>query len=263
MIHFTYTVRVILAVVLLLYFPSITEAQVSIYASDHTVQPEESFTVDVTAQGFQNILGCQFSVSWDSEAFEFRGAENLNQAFLDYPFDHFSFVQASQGRLGFLWFDNSLAGISIEDDEILFSVRLKALQEESGAHAFSFGGEPTAIEVADTAENVLNVEFFEGSLIIEGVSNIRNKNRTSLVQINSAPNPFKEQTQVDIHFLHSAPAHITIHDVLGATLYQESANYQSGPYRLNFSRDIFPQPGTYILEVRSEGILVAHKLIVI
>ncbi len=263
MIHFTYTVRVILAVAFLLYFPSFTEAQVSIYASDHTVQPEETFTVDVTARGFQNILGSQFSVSWDSMAFEFRGAENLNEAFLDYPFDQFSFAQVSQGRLGFLWFDFSLAGISIEDDDILFSIRLKALQEESGTHTFGFGGEPTAIEVADTAENVLEVEFFEGTLIIEGVSDIRNKNKASLVQINSAPNPFKEQTQVDIQFLRPVSAHITIHDVLGATLYQESANYQSGPHRLNFSRDIFPQAGTYFLKVRSEGILVTHKLIVI
>lgn len=263
MIHFTYTVRAILAVAFLLYFPSITEAQVSIYANDHIVQPEESFTVDVTARGFQNILACQFSVNWDSVAFEFRGTENLNEVFEEYPLDHFGFAQVSRGKLGFSWIDFTLAGVSVEEDDILFSIRLKALQEESGTHAFQFGGDPTAIEVADTAENILEVEFFEGAITIDGISDLRNKNKTGLVQVNSSPNPFKEQAQVDIEFLHPASARITIHDVLGATLYQESANFQSGLHRLNLSKDIFPQAGTYILKIRSGGIIVTHKLIVI
>ena len=263
MIYFTYTVRTALAVAFLLYFPSTIEAQVSIYANDHTVQPEETFTVDVTAQGFQNILGCQFSVSWDSMAFEFKGAEGLNEVFDDYPLEHFGFAQISQGRLGFSWIDFTLAGVSVEDDATLFSVRLKVIKDQSEEYAFSFGSEPTAVEVADTAENVLDVEFFEGTITVEGVSSIRNKNRTDLVQVNSSPNPFKEQTQVEVNFLRSTSAHITIHNALGATLYQESANFQSGLHTLNFSRDVFPQAGTYILKVQSEDYIVTHKLIVI
>ena len=263
MIYFTYSVRTTLAVAFLLYFPSITEAQVSIYANDLTVQPEETFSVDVTAQGFQNILACQFSVSWNSIAFEFKGAENLHPVFEDYPLDHFGFAQISQGKLGFSWIDFSLAGVSIQEDDILFSVRLKTLKDESAAYTFSFGGDPTAIEVADTAETVLDVEFFEGIITVDGISNIRNKNRPDLVQVNSSPNPFKEQTQVDINFLRPASAHITIHNLLGAMLYEESADFQSGLYTLKLSKDIFPQAGTYLLKVQSEDFLVTHKLIVI
>ena len=263
MIYFTYTVRTALAVAFLLYFPSIIEAQVSIYANDLTVQPEETFTVDVTAQGFQNILACQFSVSWDSMAFEFKGAENLNEVFEDYPLDHFGFAQISQGKLGFSWIDFSLAGVSVQADDILFSVRLKTLREESAMYTFNFGGDPTAIEVADTAENILDVAFYEGVITIDGISSIRNKNRPDLVQVNSSPNPFKEKTQVDIHFLRPVSAHITIHNLLGATLYEESANFKSGLHTLNLSKDIFPQAGTYLLKVQSEDFLVTHKLIVI
>ena len=206
MINFTYTVRAFLAVAFLLYLPFITEAQVSIYANDLTVQPDETFTVDVTGQGFQNILTCQFSVSWDPEAFEFKGTENLNALFEDYPLDHFGFAQINEGKLGFSWIDFSLAGITMEDDSILFSFKLKTLQEQSGTQPINFGADPTAIEVADTAENILDVEFTEGTITIEGVNNIRNKNKAVLVQINSSPNPFTEQTLVDINFLRPASA---------------------------------------------------------
>ncbi|MCB0578262.1 MAG: T9SS type A sorting domain-containing protein [Phaeodactylibacter sp.] len=263
MIYFTYTVRTILAVAFLLYLPSKTEAQVSISANDLVVQPEETFVVDVSARGFQNILTCQFSVSWNSVAFEFKGVENLNEVFEDYPLDHFGFAQVSSGKLGFSWIDFTLAGVAIDDNDILFSVRLKALQEESGIHQVGFTGDPTAIEVADTAENILDVAFQEGTIIIDGISNIRNKEKAGLVQINSSPNPFTEQAQVEIDFLRPASAHITIHDVQGATLYQESANFRSGPHRLILTKDIFPQAGAYILKVRAGDTIVTHKLIVI
>ena len=263
MIYFTYTVRTTLAVAFLLYFPSFTEAQVSIYANDITVQPEQTFTIDVTADGFQDILTCQFSVLWDSVAFEFKGVEGLNQVFEDYPLDHFGFAQISQGKLGFSWIDFSLAGVAIENGSVLFSVRLKTLQQESGIQTLNFGDYPTSIEIADTDENILEVEFQEGTITVDGISNIRNKNKPGLVQITSAPNPFKEQTQVDIDFLRSASARITIHDVLGATIYQETGNFQSGLHRLKLSKDIFPQAGTYLLKVQSENQLVTHKLIVI
>ena len=263
MIKFTYTVRAILAIAFLLYFPSISEAQVTVFTNDHTVQPGETFTVDVSAQGFQEILTCQFSVSWDSMAFEFRGTDNLNEVFEDYPLDHFGFAQISEGKLGFSWIDFSLAGVSVEDDSVLFSIRLKVLQEESEEFTFGFGGDPTAIEVADVEENILDVEFQGGSIIIDGISNNRNKNKPEFVQVNSFPNPFKEATKVDINFLHSTSAHITIHDVLGATLYEESASYQSGVHTLDLSRTMFPQSGTYYLKIQSEDFLITRKLIVI
>ncbi len=263
MIYFTYTVRVSLAVALLLYFPSFSEAQVSIYASSLTVEPEETFAVDVTARGFHNIIASQFSVSWDSSAFEFKGAENLNEVFEDYPLDHFGFAQISSGKLGFSWFDFSLAGVSIEDDGVLFSIRLKAIQEETAELPFGFSGDPTAVEIADTAENILEVEFHEGIITIDGITGLLNRRASEMVQLGCAPNPIRERSQAYINFLRPTAARITIHDALGAAIYQESATFPSGLRILELSKDILPHSGTYILKIESRDFLATHKLIVL
>lgn len=263
MIHFTYSVRVCLAVAFLLYLPFFSEAQVSISANDVIVQPEETFTVNVTAQGFQNILTSQFSVYWDSAAFEFKGAENLNPVFVDYPLDHFGFAQIGSGKLGFSWFDFSLAGVSIENDGVLFSVRLKALQEESADMAFGFSGDPTTIEIADTDENILEVEFHEGTITIDGITGTLSRNTSEMVQAYCFPNPFKERSQVSINFQRPTPARITIHDALGVTCYHESATFPGGLRILELSKDILPHSGTYILKIESKDFLITHKLIML
>ena len=53
-------------------------------------------------------------------AFEFKGAENLNEVFEDYPLDHFGFAQISQGKLGFPGLTSPGGSFHVKADDILF-----------------------------------------------------------------------------------------------------------------------------------------------
>ncbi len=265
MTHITYTVRVCLSVALLLFLPTFLQAQVTVSATDHVVQPEEVFTVDIKVKGFTDILASQFIVSWDPQAFEFRNAENINEAIADYEFEHFGFDSANEGRLRFMWGDLSIQGVSIEDDSTLFSIELKAIQEERAEFRIGFPTDDlfTQPEIADINENILDIEFVEGTVTIDGISNVLARNASKTLKIHSTPNPFHEKTQVEIEFFRPTSARITIYDPKGAALYQESANFQSGHHALNFSQDIFTQPGVYLVKVESDGFLITHKMIAI
>ncbi|MCB0557232.1 MAG: T9SS type A sorting domain-containing protein [Phaeodactylibacter sp.] len=253
------TVRVILSVALWLFLPTFSQAQVSILATDQIVQPNQVFTVDIKGVGFTDILTCQFSVTWDSTAFQFLSTGNLNPAFEDYPLEHFG--MPANGTLGFSWIDFSLAGIALVDSSTLFSLQFKAIQEESGEYAIGFAGFPTAIEVADIDENILTVEFHEGNIRIDGVSGLLPQNASEYVTVNCAPNPFREQTQVQLDFLRSTSARISINGPNGALLFEEQDFFSAGLNTLNFSKDVFSQAGVYLLTIQSKDFLVTRKLI--
>lgn len=255
----TYTVRVALVIALFAILPTFSSAQVSIFATNHIVQPDEEFTVDIKGVSFENILACQFSVSWDSTAFQFLGTANLNPAFLDYPLDHFG--QPVMGKLGFSWLDFTLAGVTLADSAALFSLRFKTIREESGEYHVGFGGTPTAVEVADTAENVLNVEFHEGNIIIEGTSGLITPDASEWVHAACAPNPFRQQAQVQFDFRRATFASIGVYAPDGRLLYEERGYFPIGPKALDLSKDIFSRKGVYLLKIQSEDFLITQKLI--
>ncbi|MCB0571903.1 MAG: T9SS type A sorting domain-containing protein [Phaeodactylibacter sp.] len=259
MILNTYTVRVALAVALLALLPTFSKAQVTILSTSHIVQPDEAFTVDIKGVDFENILACQFSVSWDSTAFQFLGTENLNAAFLDYPLEHFG--SPIMGQLGFSWLDFSLAGITLEDSTTLFSLKFKTIEEYSGDYTVGFGNFPTAVEVADTAETVLNVEFHEGTITIDGISGLFTRNASDWVQLRCAPNPFHQQTQVQLDFLRPSTVSISVSAPDGRPLFSRQGFFPAGPATLDLSKDIFSQAGVYLLKIQSKDFLITQKLI--
>lgn len=256
-----HTVKVYLLLALIALMPAFLSAQVSIIATDHVVQPNEDFTVDIKAVNFTNILTCQFSISWDTTAFKFLGTQGLASSFVPYPFNHFGVPETDSSKIGFSWADLTLASISLSDSSRLFSLKFRAIQEESGDYAISFGSLPTSIEIADVDENVLEVEFHEGHIRIDGISGQRSPAASEYLKIHSAPNPFRGYTQVQAEFRQAMPAHIKLNSPDGRLLYEESRVYPSGRYDLLLPEGVFTQPGVYWLSIQGKDFSVTHKLI--
>jgi hypothetical protein len=256
-----HTVKVYLLLVLITSMPAFLSAQVSIIATSHVVQPNEDFKVDIKAVNFTNVLTCQFSISWDSTAFKFLGTEGLAPAFVPYPFNHFGFSETDSSKMGFSWADLTLASISLSDSSRLFSIKFRAIKEESGDYAISFGSVPTAVEIADVDENVLGVEFHEGHIRIDGISGQSGPAASEYLKIYVAPNPFRGNTQVEAEFLQAVPARIRLNSPDGRLLFEESRVYPSGRYDLLLPEGIFAQPGVYWLSIQGKDFSVTHKLI--
>jgi hypothetical protein len=259
----TYTGRLCLAFALLLLLPILSQAQVAILATDHVVQPDQEFDVDIKAADFNGILGAQFSVAWDSASFNFIDVVNVNEAFSSSPLDPFGTTFTDNGKLGFQWADFALNGISLGDTAVLFSIRLKTIETFSGESEVYFTDTPTAVEVADTSENVLNVDFSPGTITIDGISDLLEQNASRYVKITSNPNPFKDITVVTMEWMQAANAQVSVLTPAGQVCFNQRQQFQPGTQQLRLPEHLFSQAGVYLLKVQSTDFVVTYKLIAI
>lgn len=252
---------VLLAMVLSLLMPTLSEAQLTIYATSHTVQPDEDFTVEIRVKEFSEIIGCQFSVEWDESLLRLKEAGNLNPN-METAFENFNLTAVDTGQLGFAWFDLSLADLTIEDDTPLFTMEFEVQTNQSVTDSITFGGVPVEVEVADKDENVLDVNFEAGVIEVDGISSILERRGEETLRIQSFPNPFVGVPELSLQFQRPAKAAISLYAPDGTLLYtQPAAYFPKGNQHLDLPGSLFAVAGTYLLKVHSTDFIITHKLI--
>lgn len=264
MTNLTYTVRLWMFALAIALLPSISYAQVEVAASNHTVLPDETFSVDIIAIEFNDILGMQFSVAWDSAAFEFVEITNVNEALEDAPLNPFGLEFTENGNIGFQWVDFALNGISLGDEAVLFSVSLKTIENQSGEYAMGFTDFPTTVEIADTEENILDVTFTEGIITIDGInSGLLEQKASEYVEITNYPNPFARNTTVSMNWIQAAEVQLSILNPVGEVCFQDNSSFKTGLHQLNLPEELFVQAGVYLLKIKSTDFIATYKLIAI
>ena len=257
-------VRTLLTVLSLLSFPFCLTAQIAVYATSHTVVPDEDFTVVIKAQNFDSVVGCQFSVSWDTTLFKLKEEGAAIGSGLESFTQNFNYSEVDSGYLGFLWFHPAVEPVSLDDDATLFTLDFKVIEEESRVDSIRFSGFPVIVEFANLQEEELEVNFSSGAISIEGISDLLDRSGREAVSITSAPNPFVKQTRVSLDFKHRVDrASLRIINAQGGVLLQRDQAFDQGLHVLDFSRSIFGQSGNYYIEIKSTDFIVTHKLIVL
>jgi hypothetical protein len=256
-----YTAGAFLAVVLSLFMPTFLEAQVTIYATDHTVQPGEEFEVEIRVRDFSEIIGCQFSVEWNENHLRLKEAGNLNPD-LETALDNFNLSAVDTGQLGFAWLDLSLANLTFEDDTPLFTMEFEVITDQTVTDSIFFGGVPVAVEVADKDENVLDVTFEAGTIQIDGISSVLERNGQETLSITSSPNPFVAAPQIMLDFHRSTTATLSLYHPNGQLVYTQPASfYAEGEHNLRLPDEAFTASGIYLLKVHSTDFIITHKMI--
>jgi|AntRauTorckE5430_2_1112549.scaffolds.fasta_scaffold10644_1 hypothetical protein len=257
-------VRALLAVPLLLFLPFCVTAQVAVYATNHTVTPDEEFTVEIKAQNFDSVVGCQFSVTWDTTLFKLKEESGVLGSDLESFIENFNYSQADSGYLGFLWFDPAIQPLTLDDDATLFTIDFEVVEEESRIDSIRFSAFPVIVEFANAQEEELDVDFSSGSIRIEGISDLLDRRGKETVSIACAPNPFIKQTQISLDFKQGVErASLRIINAQGEVVLQREQSFNQGLHLLDFDRKIFGQSGNYYVEIKSTDFIVTHKLIVL
>jgi hypothetical protein len=257
-------VGALLVVPLLLLLPYCVSAQVAVYATNHTVTPDEEFTVEIKVQNFDSIIGCQFSINWDASLFRLKDESGLLNTELESFIENFNYAEADSGYLGFLWFDPGIEPVSLENDATLFSVGFEVLEEESTIDSIRFSGFPVVVEFANAAEEALDVDFVSGAVSIEGITDLLNRKGKEAVAITCAPNPFEKQTLVNLDFRQRVNrATLRIINAQGQVVMQREQSFDQGIHTLELNRKIFGQSGNYYLEIKSTDFIVTYKMIVL
>lgn len=119
----------------------------------------------VTVEGFDKLIGFQYTIRWDSSELAFKGVKNLNLQSLR-P-GNFGDRFADRGYLAGNWIDDRLGGVSLPDGTRIYEVCFQAIGPVGTQAKVWFANGPTYFEVIDAGENILRFKYANGLVRIE------------------------------------------------------------------------------------------------
>ena len=121
-----------------------------------TAQQGAQVCLDVTATGFTNINGVQFSIQYNSSSLTFQGIQSFNLPGLSAV----NFGTATPGIITMSWTDAELDGHTVSNGTRLFEICFT--QNSCNGSSVSFSNTPTAIEVVNAMDQMLPVTTTNG-----------------------------------------------------------------------------------------------------
>lgn len=146
-------------------------AQLTASMSSSEVDPGANATVNVTVNGFTNILGAQFSINYDSLVLEYVDAINFNGSLPGLSIAAVSGpngVGVKKGQITFSWFDQQGTGKSLNNGSVLFSLVFKAIGAAGTKSDVVTSNVPRVIEIIDANLNPINLVNNKGTVTIKG-----------------------------------------------------------------------------------------------
>lgn len=239
------------------YCPILT-AQVTISAPTVNVDPATTLTTEIKVKDFEDIGGISFSVEWDTEVLSIQSIQDF--ALPDIVEMQNYNILASEGKLGFLWFDLTLSGATLADSTTFFSLTFDVIGEAGDSTGLSFSNDPTQQEVLDTSPMQLNADFNSGWVKVNGPNSTINTAPAIVKVQDASPNPFNNSTSILLTLLESTRTELQIWNMQGQLLHREDRYMNTGINEVILEKDLFPKDGVYIIEIKSPSFAVRQKL---
>ena len=234
------------------------QAQPTFFVPNQVVDSGVFINTDVKVSSFSNIIGVQFSVAWDSTVLRFIGLQDFAMDITEE--ENFGTNNASSGKIGFFWFDNAVAGVSLDDSTGLFSIKFEVIGEANDSTFISFTDTPTEIEISDTSLTAIDADFVEGKILVDQMVSTQNKTPEWLRVENAYPNPFSNATQIRLIVNESTETQIFIYNNQGQLVYKTEKHFNVGEHTLTLDKNLFPSAGTYFLKMQGQDFLITQKL---
>ncbi|MEL7123539.1 MAG: cohesin domain-containing protein, partial [Bacteroidota bacterium] len=159
------------------------ESKLGLLIEDVNVEPNQSFCVQVTTENFQEVLGMQFTLSYDPSALEFLsignfGVDGLNENAFGLPNQH---SQIDEGTITCAWATPQLQAIELEDGSSLFE--LCFLAKNPSKSQLKFDDFPTAIEFSDVSEHILNFSSNDSDVNVAVDASVTNGIEVGMAEI--------------------------------------------------------------------------------
>ncbi len=258
-----------LFIALLLAF-GLNAQQVSLTIPEKTVDPGQTFSVDIKAADFDDIASMQYTVFWDPNIIQFQSVGNLNPNMPDFTTNeaNFNITNAANGkiRISWYWFDPvTNTAVTLDDNSTLFSINFKAV-----------GGQGTnsMLEVADdtTVDPPFTVEFSNfsqviphnidnGKVTISGVNANEETITDDFILFQNSPNPFTEITYISFNLTTGSNAKLTIFDNKGIIVLHQDMFFPAGTSRIPVRRDMLSSAGSYLYTLETERATATRQLI--
>lgn len=236
-------------------------AQISFFCSQDTIPiTQTNYTATVSVSDFEEIVGTQFTFSWDSTVLSYTSVSDL-APFLN-VIEHFGEDKSAGGILRFAWFNAALTGVTLADSTTLFTVNFEVIGQGGSRADLTFGDTPIAREVVDTSFTAIAANFDNGLVYLDPVSQTREV--SSELRVNRIqPNPV-QQLDPSIHFYIRKADTLLVRVVRidGQESYRATHTTYAGQQAIRLPGAAFFQAGMYVVILQTDQFVATQKLIV-
>lgn len=133
--------------------------------ADHSVESGAEVCVPVQAKGFKRLLSNQYTVQWNPKVLKFKEVKDFGLPRLSQQ--NFGLPRASEGLLPFVWIDQSLQGVTLEDGSTVYSICFEAIGQSGQQSRITLVEEPTPFEVVTIKEEIQELKPGAGTITIQ------------------------------------------------------------------------------------------------
>jgi len=131
-----------------------------LYGGNATAAPGSNFCIDVTVRGFKALMSMQYTMKWNPDIIQLTELKDFGLPFMDKR--NFGMHSVNKGILTFVWIDNDLKGLTLEDNSPIFHLCFDAIGEHGQGTTFHFIEKPTPFESVNSEEKVIGIIGHEG-----------------------------------------------------------------------------------------------------
>ncbi len=225
--------------------------EVSIVLPGKSLLAGEEAMIPVQAKDFNDIIGCQFALKWNPEWIEVTDVVPALSIGIDES--HFGMKHLDKGTLVFSWDQPESKGVSWNENETLFYLKLKArsmLELEQ--------------QIAISPDVMLPEAYSSDDIHLKVVLSVENEMPTNAYTLlGNTPNPFSDKTTIGFNAPESTEGEFCLVDALGIKRIQFQRKFDKGINYIALDRgDILLAGGVYFYSIHfSDNQILTGKMI--
>jgi len=211
------------------------------------------YTVDFRASDFTDITGYQFTLNFDQNAADFisveAGALNVDESNFGFAMLDEGFITTSFAQMG--------RGISVNDDEVLFSITFASNANATLHNVLSLTNQYTLAEAYNTESVTSDVKLaFNNAGLITTTGG-----EFELFQ--NKPNPFNETTLIGFNLPEATTVTLSIYDVSGKNLKVITMDAARGYNQVDINRNELGAAGVLYYQLDTDTDSAVKKMIIL
>lgn len=210
--------------------------------------------MNFVAKDFEQIASFQMELDFDERTMNFSGIEA--GALANFGTNNLNLRKVEEGKLPMVWYEGSgdLAGLTLEDGAVLFSITFDLLQNSSTEN----------IPLPKLAQGVAPFVFKNGGealdIQFEEIQKETPSNKVVLHQ--NVPNPFSTFTTIQFSLPKAEDITLEIQHLSGKVIQTIHKSLNEGNHRIELSGEVFPAAGVYLYQLTAGEVQEVRKLVV-
>lgn len=234
------------------------------FTENYELDPGTVFTANIRIDSFISVGGAGLTIKWDPAVLRYIEVDSVGVVLNE--FSGINEQQAeSAGLLGFNWLANDLVeGSTLPDSSLFLAVTFEAIGSGGDTTSLQFTDDILPSEFYSVDVSIIPAEYTNASVALSGTSRAFYNSAPERIHLYPpVPNPFYDNTRIQLDLRDAALTSIQIVDQQGRLLYEDEQFLGSGRQEIPLAKEIFPQSGTYYCLLRSDEFQVTQKLIFI